>query len=93
MNVSTTFAQDIEAGGQIFSQKCSACHANGYNVINPEKTLEKEVLAKYEMNNIEAIVYQVTNGKNAMPPFKDSLEEDDIKNVANYVLNQSELGW
>nr|YP_009399020.1 cytochrome c553 [Taenioma perpusillum]ARW68417.1 cytochrome c553 [Taenioma perpusillum] len=93
MNVNIIFAQDIEAGGQIFSQNCSACHANGKNLVNPEKTLEKEVLAKFEMNDTEAIIKQVTYGKNAMPAFGERLELNDIQNVASYVLNQSELGW
>lgn len=92
-NIKSSFAQDIEAGQQIFSQNCTACHAGGNNVIAPEKTLQKEVLAQYGMNNVEAITNQVTNGKNAMPAFGDRLSDDDINNVANYVLNQSEIGW
>nr|YP_009392394.1 cytochrome c553 [Caloglossa monosticha]ARW60956.1 cytochrome c553 [Caloglossa monosticha] len=92
-NVKFSFAQDIEAGQQIFSQNCTACHSGGLNVISPEKTLQKETLEKYEMNNVEAITNQVTNGKNAMPAFGGRLSDDDINNVANYVLNQSEVGW
>lgn len=93
LNWQSTLAQDIEAGQQIFSQNCTACHSGGNNVIAPEKTLKKEVLAEYGMNSIEAITNQVTNGKNAMPAFGGRLSDDDITNVANYVLNQSEIGW
>nr|YP_009393635.1 cytochrome c553 [Caloglossa beccarii]ARW62197.1 cytochrome c553 [Caloglossa beccarii] len=92
-NLKLSFAQDIEAGQQIFSQNCTACHSGGLNVIFPDKTLQKEVLAKYGMNSIEAITKQVTEGKNAMPSFGGRLSDDDIKNVANYVLSQSEIGW
>lgn len=93
LNMKSCLAQDIEAGQQIFSQNCTACHAGGNNVISPEKTLKKEVLEQYEMNSVKAITNQVTNGKNAMPAFGERLSDDDINNVANYVLNQSEIGW
>jgi hypothetical protein len=35
----------------------------------------------------------VTNGKNAMPAFGGRLSDDDIKDVAAYVISQSEAGW
>ena len=87
------FAADLEAGEQIFSANCAACHAGGNNAVTPEKTLKKEVLAENGMNSISAITNQVNNGKNSMPAFGGRLADDEIENVANYVLNQSEQGW
>jgi cytochrome c6 len=58
-----------------------------------DKTLKKEALGKYGMDSLEAIVSQVTNGKNAMPSFKGRLNTQQIEDVANYVLEQSEKGW
>nr|YP_009500357.1 cytochrome c553 [Gracilariopsis heteroclada]AXE43519.1 cytochrome c553 [Gracilariopsis heteroclada] len=92
-NVNPTIAADLGAGEQIFSANCSACHANGNNAIMPDKTLKKEALELYGMNSINAITNQVKNGKNAMPAFGGRLADEDIENVANYVLNQSEQGW
>ena len=89
----TTFAADLEAGEQVFTANCSSCHAGGNNVIMPEKTLQKDVLEKNEMNNVNAITNQVKNGKNSMPSFGGRLSDEDIENVANYVLSQSESGW
>ena len=40
-----------------------------------------------------AIKYQVTNGKNAMPAFGGRLSDDDIANVATYVIATSSDGW
>jgi len=37
-------------------------------------------------------VTQVTNGKNAMPAFGGRLSDDDIQNVAAYVIDQAEGG-
>jgi len=90
---SIAMAADIENGERIFSANCSACHAGGNNVINPEKTLKKDVLEANGMNSVNAITYQVTNGKNAMPAFGGRLDDSDIEDVANYVLSQSEKGW
>jgi cytochrome c6 len=90
---STVLATNIEAGEQIFNANCAACHAGGNNAIITEKTLKKDVLAANSMNSLDAITTQVTNGKGAMPAFGGRLEPEDIENVANYVLSQSEKGW
>lgn len=84
---------DAASGAKIFSANCAACHMGGNNVIMANKTLKKEALEKYAMNSQEAIVKQVTNGKNAMPSFKGRLNDQQIEDVATYVLQQSEKGW
>lgn len=86
-------AADLEAGKQIFIANCSACHAGGNNVLMAEKTLKTDALEKNEMKSVLAITNQVKNGKNAMPAFGGRLADDDIENVANYVLDQAENGW
>jgi cytochrome c6 len=40
-----------------------------------------------------AVVTQVTNGKGAMPAFGGRLTDDDIANVATYVITKSGEGW
>eukprot|EP00320_Phaeocystis_rex_P022127 CAMPEP_0119056308 /NCGR_PEP_ID=MMETSP1178-20130426/982_1 /TAXON_ID=33656 /ORGANISM="unid sp, Strain CCMP2000" /LENGTH=133 /DNA_ID=CAMNT_0007037029 /DNA_START=71 /DNA_END=472 /DNA_ORIENTATION=- len=89
------FAGDAGAGEQIFSGNCAACHAGGQNVIMPEKTLEQSALEEYLDGgaNEAAVVKQVTNGKNAMPAFGGRLSDDDIKNVATYVITTAKAGW
>ena len=86
-------AGDAASGAKIFSANCAACHAGGKNVISAAKTLNKDALEKYEMNSLDAIVYQVNNGKNAMPAFKSRLTDAQIDDVATYVLSQAENGW
>lgn len=89
------FAGDVAAGEQVFNANCAACHAGGQNVIMPDKTLEKEALESYLAGgrNEKSIMTQVTNGKNAMPAFGGRLGEDEIANVASYVMSSSEAGW
>uniref|UniRef100_A0A7R9ZN88 Cytochrome c-553 n=1 Tax=Craspedostauros australis TaxID=1486917 RepID=A0A7R9ZN88_9STRA len=88
-------AANVENGETIFNANCAACHAGGQNVIMPEKTLEKEALEQYLTGgrNAGSIITQVTNGKNAMPAFGGRLDDDDIADVAAYVLAASDEGW
>lgn len=86
-------AADTVNGAKVFSANCAACHLGGRNVIAAAKTLKKDALEKYNMNSMEAIVSQVQNGKNAMPAFKGRLKDNQIEDVAAYVLEQAEKGW
>jgi len=85
------FAGDAGAGGAIFEGNCAACHAGGNNVIQAEKTLKKAALTEYLAGGFkeESIVYQVTNGKNAMPAFGGRLSDEEIADVAAYVYKTS----
>ncbi|MBF2057184.1 MAG: c-type cytochrome [Cyanobacterium sp. T60_A2020_053] len=86
-------AGDIDNGAKIFSANCASCHMGGRNVVNSAKTLQKSDLEKYDMYSLEKIVYQVANGKAAMPRFLGRLNEQQIEDVASYVLSQADKGW
>lgn len=86
-------ADVLANGAKVFSANCAACHANGNNVINASKNLKAEALHQYGMDSLDSIINQVTNGKSAMPAFKNRLSDAQIQAVAKYVLNQSEKGW
>jgi len=86
-------AADVGAGVKVFKANCAACHMGGRNTVVANKTLKKEALQEYGMYSADKIIYQVTNGKNAMPAFGERLSETDIENVAAYVLEQAEAGW
>lgn len=82
------FSLNLEVGQKIFLTNCNVCHIGGENIIIPEKTLKKTVIAINGMNNLDAIIYQVINGKNGMPAFGGRLKEKDIEEVANYILEK-----
>jgi len=87
------WAADLGHGSQVFASNCAACHIGGGNVVNGAKTLKKADLEKYEMASLEAIQTQIKNGKSAMPAFLGRLSEQDIEDVAAYVLDQADKGW
>jgi cytochrome c6 len=91
--VAPVLAADAGHGSQVFSSNCAACHIGGGNVVNGAKTLKQSDLDKYGMASVEAITQQVTNGKAAMPAFRGRLTDEDIADVAAYVLSQAEQGW
>ena len=91
--INPAVAGDATNGAKIFTANCAACHMGGGNVVMANKTLKKDALEKYGMASLEAIVNQVTNGKNAMPAFGKKLNPQEIEDVATYVLDQAEKGW
>jgi cytochrome c6 len=86
-------AADIANGAKIFEANCAGCHINGGNILRWGKNLKMNALKKYNMNSQEAIASIVTNGKNNMSAYKDRLTEQEIQDVANYVLDQAEKNW
>lgn len=89
----TALAGDAALGASVFRANCTSCHASGNNFIVSDKSLKKEILERYGMDSIEAIVAQITKGKKAMPAFKGRLTPQQIENVAAYVMEQSAKGW
>ncbi|MBU7585453.1 MAG: c-type cytochrome [Nostoc sp. TH1S01] len=94
---SPVLAAETSNGAKIFSANCSSCHIGGGNILVAEKTLNKEALSKYladyNTDSLQAIIHQVQNGKNAMPPFKNKLKSEEILDVAAYVFQKAEQGW
>jgi cytochrome c6 len=86
-------AGDIANGAKIFEANCAGCHINGGNIIRRGKNLKINALKKYNMDSQEAIASIVTNGKNNMSAYKDRLTEQEIQDVATYVLEQAEKNW
>ena len=77
-------AMSGEAG---FKQHCSACHANGGNIINPQKTLHKKNLNASKILKAEDIIMVVRKGAPSMPALdKNTLSDEDAMEIAKYIL-------
>lgn len=86
-------ALNLEKGKNLFLKNCIACHKGGANVIIPEKNLKKLTLKANGMFTIESISYQILNGKNGMPAFGGRLMEEEIENIAEYVIFAAEKNF
>ncbi len=96
--VSPAIAADMAQGAQVFAANCAACHIGGGNAIMNQKTLKSGALEQYldgygAEHDINAIIKQVTYGKNAMAAFGSRLSETEIASVAAYVQDKSDNGW
>jgi mono/diheme cytochrome c family protein len=69
-------------GETIFNQNCASCHtleaAGATGDIGPN--LDDSQIA------LDAAIDQIANGSGAMPPFKDTLSQEQIEAVAKYVV-------
>ena len=91
----TPHAANLLEGERIFNANCAACHAGGQNVVLTDHTLQKEAIEKYLVGGFKeaSVASQVTHGKNAMPAFGGRLSQEEILNVAGYVIDMAEEGW
>lgn len=78
---------------KIFELNCAGCHPNGNNIIRRGKNLKLKALHRNGYDSVEAITQIVSNGKNNMSAFSNRLSEREIKEVAEYVLQQAENNW
>ena len=73
---------DAEAGKAVFTANCGSCHtleeAGTSGTVGPN--LDELSLT------VDQVVQQVTNGGGGMPPFGGQLSEEDIQNVAAFVV-------
>jgi quinohemoprotein ethanol dehydrogenase len=75
-------AVDAAAGKEVFAEQCSVCHGADGLGGNGGPDLTTMPKAKEQKGAEE----QVTNGGGGMPAFKGALSEEEIKNVAAYVV-------
>ncbi|MBS1892407.1 MAG: c-type cytochrome, partial [Actinobacteria bacterium] len=73
---------DAAAGGEVFAENCSICHGSDGHGGNGGPDLTTMPKAQEQASAEE----QVTNGGGGMPPFSGVLSEEEIKNVAAYVV-------
>jgi quinohemoprotein ethanol dehydrogenase len=75
-------APNAEAGKEVFAEQCSVCHGATGHGGNGGPDLTTMPKAKEQKGAEE----QVTNGGGGMPAFKGTLSEEEIANVAAYVV-------
>jgi mono/diheme cytochrome c family protein len=75
---------NAELGAAVFGENCSTCHGATGNGGNGGPDLNTMPLAQTE----EGAIQQVTNGGGGMPAFEGVLSEEEIENVAAYVVQE-----
>jgi len=73
--------EQIRKGAGIYAQNCSTCH--GARMADPQAAFD---LRKFPRDEKSRFVHSVSKGKNAMPPWGDLLQGDDIDALWAYVM-------
>jgi cytochrome c len=87
---STANAAAVARGKDLFQQKCSICHypTSDQKKIGPGlKGISKRGTFSVNGNKItdESLTNWINNGDQLMPPFKEVLEPNQIKDIVAYV--------
>ena len=76
-----------QAGETLFKQHCTACHPGGSNIINPKKTLHKNVREANGIKKADDIIKLMRNPGPGMTKFdKNTISDKSAKEIAEYVL-------
>jgi cytochrome c553 len=75
---------DPAAGETIFAENCAVCHGETGHGGAGGPDLRTMPLAQTE----EGAIQQVTNGGGGMPPFGEQLSEEEISDVASFVVQK-----
>jgi cytochrome c6 len=87
------FTQDSATGSSgnvVFNQHCAACHANGGNVVNPNKPLK----GAQTLNTFEAFLPWIRHPDQPMPSFPPStISDQQAKALYDYILKEEKDTW
>ena len=74
---------DAAAGASVFAENCASCHGDTGHGGAGGPDLREMPLAQSEAGAVK----QVTNGGGGMPPFGEQLSEEEISDVAAFVVH------
>ncbi len=75
------------SGAALFAANCSPCHANGGNIVNPQKTLHKKDLDANNVKKPGDIVKKMRNPGPGMTMFDaKTISDADAEKIAEYIL-------
>lgn len=105
VSLSAGSASADDASDELFNKTCAGCHAAGGNIVAAGATLFPQDLQRNGVNDVDTIYKLVYGGKNKMPgygqdcqprgqcTFGARLSDDEVRGLAEYVLEQSKLEW
>lgn len=77
------FINASEEARSLYEVNCIACHATDLRGLVGSSSNLQQVGARLSK---EEIIFTIENGKGQMMPFKDTLSEDEIESLANWLV-------
>ena len=72
---------------ELYEKHCAACHPDGGNVMDAEKTLKTESLAEHGIKTPQDIVQVMRNPGPGMPAFgPETIPDEEALQMAEYIL-------
>ncbi len=88
---------DSAASGATFRTKCATCHGQDGGGSDVGKSMNVPDLRSPAVQKLSdsELTQVISNGKGGMPPFKDSLNEDQIHGLVAHIrsLRAKKIGW
>ncbi len=79
--------KETGAGKELFMKHCAACHPDGGNIINAQKTLHKKDLTANNIKSAKDIIGKMRNPGAGMSQFdKNTVSDKEAKEIAEYIL-------
>jgi cytochrome c6 len=80
-------AAKASPGEEAFAKNCAVCHANGGNIINPTKPINKKALEAKGIRKPADIVHQMRNPGPGMTRFDEkTIPNKEARAIAEYIL-------
>ncbi|HUA00471.1 MAG TPA: cytochrome c [Candidatus Aquilonibacter sp.] len=82
-------------GASLFKSKCAACHGadgSGNTAVGKSLKLKDMASADVQKQTDADLTAMITNGKGAMPSYKDKLTADQIKQVVAFIRSLAKKG-
>ncbi|MBA4371728.1 MAG: cytochrome C [Thermodesulfovibrio sp.] len=75
------------SGENAFKEHCAACHPDGGNIVNPQKTLHKKDREANKVKTAADIIGKMRNPGPGMSQFdKKTVSDEEAGAIANYIL-------
>jgi len=80
--------QQLRRGEELFKQYCAACHPDGGNASDPERTLRGSALRYHHITKPEDIMHIMRSPVSRMISFDTAtISDKDARAIADYVLH------
>ncbi len=87
-------ASEIRDGETIFRNVCAGCHVRGgLVVLKGSKSLKLSDLEKRGIADVNSITKIANNGIGFMKGYKNKLNDDEDKVLAQWIIQNAQEGW
>ena len=78
-----------KTGEQLFAEHCAVCHAEGGNIINPKKTLQKKDLFANNIKTADDVIKTIRKPGPGMTAFDvKTISDKEARKIADFIFKK-----